>query len=101
MSIACRSSSRGEKIYILGVSKVLIKAIVIITKAKLHLHAKHLNNVERAIQIHDKDSCFTKLFKLHLLYVNFIYLFRIFLIFSFRNPRGGLKKVVNREDIYH
>ena len=55
MSIACRSSSRGEKIYILGVSKVLIKAIVIITKAKLHLHAKTTRNVERALQIHDKD----------------------------------------------
>ena len=55
MSIACRSSSRGEKIYILGVSKVLIKAIVIITKAKLHLYAKTTRNVERALQIHDKD----------------------------------------------
>ena len=55
MSIACRSSSRGEKIYILGVSKVLIKAIVIITKAKLHLHTKTTRNVERALQIHEKD----------------------------------------------
>ena len=62
---------------------------------------KHLKNVERALQIHDKDICFTKLFKLHLLYVNFIFLFRIFLIFSFRNPRGSLKEVVNREDMYH
>ena len=44
--------SKGE---FLGVSKVLIKAIVIITKAKLHLHAKTTRNVERALQIHDKD----------------------------------------------
>ena len=66
---------------------------------------KLLRNVERALQIHDKEICFTKLFKLHLLYVNFFISFlffsELFLFFLLETPWGSLKEVVNREDMYH
>ena len=61
---------------IIDVSKVLIKVIAFITKEKLHLHVKEKKTL-------DKDLSFTKLFKLHLSYVNFITSYFLFCSFQF------------------
>lgn len=102
MSIACRSTSRGEKNIYSRCFEGFDKSDRNHYEGKIALTCQNTLRTSKelfksTIRIFVSQNCSNCTCFMLILY----FFSEFFLFFSFRNPRGSLKEVVNREDMYH